>query len=49
MDYILELQKKKKLDELYDKFETSKDDEKDELLCEIDDIEYELERLIGRI
>lgn len=47
MDYILELQEK--LDELYDKFETSKDDEKDELLCEIDDIEYELERLIGRV
>lgn len=46
-DYILELQEK--LDELYDKFETAKDDEKDELLCEIDDIEYELERLIGRI
>jgi hypothetical protein len=46
-DYILELQEK--LDELYDKFETSKDDEKDELLCEIDDIEYELERLIGRV
>lgn len=46
-DYILEL--REKLDELYDKFEMAKDDEKDDLLCEIDDLEYELERLTGRV